>query len=69
MSSVSVPVMDDDIVEGKETFTVTMSIPSSVYKGIIAGNRDSATVFITDSTGEWYNIVTSLNGNYNFMCI
>ena len=57
MSSVSVPVMDDDIVEENETFIVTVHIPSSVYKGITAGDRDSATIIITDSTGEWCNTV------------
>ena len=52
MSSVSVPVKTDDIVEGNETFTVTVSIPSSVYKGITADDRGNATISITDSTSE-----------------
>ena len=53
MSSVSVPVIDDNIVEGNETFSVMLNIPSSVIKGIIAGGRNSATVIIADSTGKY----------------
>ena len=53
MSSVSVPVIDDDIVEGDESFSVMLNIPPSVIKGIIAGVRNSATVIIADSTGKY----------------
>ena len=53
MSSVSVPVIDDDIVEGDESFSVMLNISSSVIKGIIAGVRNSATVIITDATGKY----------------
>ena len=51
MSSVSVPVIGDDIAEGDESFSVTLSV-SSVNKGITLGVRHSATVIITDSTGK-----------------
>ena len=53
MSSVSVPVIDDDVVEGDESFSIMLNIPSSVIKGIIAGVRNNATVIIADSTGKY----------------
>ena len=53
MSSVSVPVIDDDIVEENETFDVILNIPSSVSRGITLGGRSSATIIITDSTGKY----------------
>ena len=52
MSSVSVPVIDDDIVEENETFNVILNIPSSVSREITLGGRTSATIIITDSTGK-----------------
>ena len=63
MSSVSVPILDDDVVEGDESFNITLSFstPSSVNKGITLGVRYSATVIITDSTGKY--IVIYIN-NY-----
>ena len=56
MSSVSVPVIDDDIVEGDETFSVILSIPSLHVRGIYAGGRNSAILIITDSTGKYSSI-------------
>ena len=55
MSSVSVPVIDDDLVEGNETFSITLSFStsSSVNKGITLGARYNATVNINDSTGKY----------------
>ena len=52
MSSVSVPVIDDKLVEGDETFSIMLSL-SSVSKGITVGIRYSATVIISDSTGKY----------------
>ena len=70
MSSVSVPVMADDIVEGNQSLTVTMSIPSSVYKGIIASDKYTATMIIIDSTCEYCIMHHCMTvGNSDFMCI
>ena len=52
MSSVSVPVMIDDIIEEDETFHVSLSLSSSINRGIIIGDGNAVTVTITDSTGE-----------------
>ena len=51
MSSVSVPVIDDNVIEGNETFSIKLNILSTVSRGITAGVRDHAVVTITDSTG------------------
>ena len=61
MSSVSVPVIDDDIIEVDETFSITLSFstPSSVNKGITLGARYNAIVTITDSTGKYIIICIS----------
>ena len=70
MSSVRIPVKTDDIVEGNENLTVTMSIPSSVYKGITASDRYTTTMIVTDSTCEYYIIHHCMTvGNSDFMCI
>ena len=58
MSSVSVPVIDDNVVEENEIFIVILNIPSLVSRGITVGVKDSAVAIITDSTGNCYNIYT-----------
>ena len=50
MSSVSVPVIADNIVEEEETFNVILSLNGKT--GIRAGGRDNAKVTITDSNGK-----------------
>ena len=52
MSSVSVPVINDSIVEGREEFDLTLNVPLSLGPAITAGNRDRATGVITDSTSK-----------------
>ena len=52
-----ISVMDDDIVEGNETFIMTLMVPSSLGPGIITGAITNATVTIIDTTSElcyWY---------------
>ena len=56
MSSVSVPVIADNIFEGYETFNVILSIPSSVNRRIIANGQVNATVTITDSTSKFITV-------------
>ena len=52
MSNVSIPVIADDVVEGNETFAISLSLSSSVNKRITVGDRKTVTVTITDSTSE-----------------
>ena len=52
MSSVSVPVLVDDIIEEDETFDISLSLSSSINRGIVIGDGNTVTVTITDSTGE-----------------
>ena len=53
MSSVSVPVVDDMLAEGRnETFDLILSVPSSLGPAITAGGRDRAIGVIIDTTSE-----------------
>ena len=56
MSSVSVPVMADDDIEGNENFNVSLSLSSTSNKGIIIGDINTVTVIITDSTSKYSKI-------------
>ena len=52
-SSVSVPVVDDMLTEGRnETFDLMLSVPSSLGPVITASGRDRATGVIIDTTSE-----------------
>ncbi|XP_065917231.1 uncharacterized protein [Dysidea avara] len=51
MSSVSVPVVDDMLAEGRnETFDLMLSVPSSLSPAITAAGRDTAIGVIIDTT-------------------
>ena len=53
MSSVSVPVIDDKLVEGEnETFDLMLIVPSSLDPVITADGRSRATGVIIDTTSE-----------------
>ena len=53
MSSVSVPVIDDKLVEGEnETFDLTLIVSSSLGPAITAGGRNRAIGVIIDTTSE-----------------
>ena len=54
-SMVNIPVKDDNIVEGDETFSMSLTVPSSFGPGIITGTITSATVTIIDTTGKYYH--------------
>ena len=59
MSSVSVPVISDDIVEGVEEFALLLTIPPSVGRGIIERTGNTAAVgVIIDSTSKCLWIYT-----------
>ena len=56
-SMVNIPVTDDDIVEGDETFSMSLTVSSSLGPGVRTGTITSATVTINDTTSElcyWY---------------
>jgi len=53
ISTMTIPVTNDDIVEGGETFTMSLSVPSSLGPEIITGTITSATVTIVDTTSEY----------------
>ena len=49
-STINIRVIDDDIVEGDEMFTMTLNVPTS--PGITAGDITMATGIIIDTTSE-----------------
>ena len=52
-SSVSVPVIDDKLLEGEnETFNLMLIVPPSLGPAIAAGGRNRATGVIIDTTSE-----------------
>ena len=57
-TTVNIPVIDDDIVEGNEMFNITLSLPSSLNgAGVVLANDNdivSATGIIIDTTSESY---------------
>jgi len=53
-TTVRVPVISDNIVEGDEMFNMTLTVPSSLGPGIVAGAITSATGIIVDSTSKGY---------------
>ena len=48
----NIPVTNDDIVEGNETFSMSLTVPSSLGPGITTGTITSATVTINDTSSE-----------------
>ena len=52
---VNIPVTVDSIVEGNETFSMSLTVPSSLGPGITTGTITSATVTIIDTTGKHYH--------------
>ena len=52
MSSVRVPVINDNVVEGSERFNLMLTVPSSLAPAIRAGGRNTAVGVITDSTSK-----------------
>ena len=50
-TTITVPVMNDDVVEGTELFNLEIVIDQSSRKNATVGNRTTATGQIIDSTG------------------
>ena len=53
-SAVNIALVNDDIVEGDETFSMSLTVPSSLGPGIRTGVITSATVTIIDTSSELY---------------
>jgi len=49
----NITVNDDDILEGTETFNITIN-PSSLPNNVTIGGLDEAVVTIVDNDGEFY---------------
>ena len=54
-TTVSVVVIDDDIVEGDETFDMNLHVPSSLAPAVITGSVTNATGIIADTTSKQYD--------------
>ena len=54
-STVNIAVVNDDIVEGDETFTMNLNVPFS--PGIVAGAITMATVTIIDTSSGLCNTI------------
>ena len=52
IGTVNVTVINDNIVEGNETFDMSLTVPSSFGPRIKAGNITSATATIIDTSSE-----------------
>ena len=48
----NIPVTDDNIVEGDETFSISLTVPSSLGPGITTGTITSAVITIIDTSSE-----------------
>ena len=51
-STVQITVIDDSIVEENETFSMSLTVPTSLGPRISAGNITSATATIIDTSSE-----------------
>lgn len=51
-TTVNVPLINDSVAEGPETFNLSLSIPSSLSGRVIPGTITEAVGNITDDTGK-----------------
>ena len=56
-STVNIPVINDNIVEGDESFSMSLSVPSSLGPEVTTGTIISATGTINDTTSEYCSYV------------
>ena len=59
-TTVNVSLIDDNIVEGPETFDLSFTIPSSLRGRVIPGAVTEAIGNITDDTGKTYMLIILL---------
>ena len=65
-STVNILVYNDTVVEGDETFDISLTVPSLLGPGITSGSITKASVIIIDTTSKLccqcdslYNVVTN----------
>ena len=51
-STINIAVINDNIVEGDETFTMKLNVPASLGPGITAGGISMATANIIDTSSR-----------------
>ena len=72
-TAVNVSLINDTIVEGPETFDLTITILSSLNDRVILGTVTKATGNITDNTGRIYVLITfcgfALIAIYNYCLV
>ena len=51
-STVNIAVLNDNIVEGEETFTMELNVPISLSPGITSGAISMATAYIIDASSR-----------------
>ena len=56
VANVSVPVINDNIVEENEEFDLMLTVPSSLSPGITGGGRNRSVGVINDSTSKYINV-------------
>ena len=56
-STISIPITNDDIVEGDEMFTMNLDVPDSLDPGIIAGAITMANATIIDTDSRLHHII------------
>ena len=56
-TTVTVPLVNDSIAEGPETFDLSFTIPSSLSGRVIPGTITKAIGTITDDTGKIINLL------------
>ena len=59
-TTVNVPLINDSIAEGPETFDLSFTIPSSLSGRVILGAITKATGNITDDTGKEISLIDTL---------
>ena len=53
-STINITMTNDNIVEGNETFSMSLTVPLSLSPGITTGAITSATVTIIDTSSELF---------------
>ena len=59
-SIIGIAVINDNVVEGEEMFTMSLVIPSSLGPGIISGATAIATAFIIDTSSMLQYVAAKL---------
>ena len=71
-TSVRVPTLPDNVLEGLETFTVVIQVPPETTTNyrVTAGSPDTATVNIIDATSEfWFPLAKITAGIHKADCL